>query len=167
MTSRFLFSFLTVFVNKGMCYRFFSLIHSFCMLFYSPSININFYNTLHLSLKSFVLSLVSRIKILFYFFYGKTNKKLYKYSRYKLPKYYLRYFFIKPKNRTKKLLFVIRKSFLLFGKANLFFHRNLFNYYKSILTAPRHWVGYNLIMKIHKYVFKSYRMRLFFNGKSA
>lgn len=118
-------------------------------------------------LLDYLLSFFTRTRFLFYFFYAKTNKKLFKFARYKLPRFYIRYFFIKPHKRFKKLLFILRKAFLISYYPNFGFYENLFRYLAVVLRNPVRWVGRLLLHKVHLFIFKNYRRRLFYFNKSV
>ena len=117
-------------------------------------------------IQTFIQAFLLNTKFFFYFFYAKTNKKLYKFSKYKLPKYTIKYFYIKPKNRLCKLFFIIRKAFLLVQRPKLSFKASLYHYYRTIFYRPLKWPGLALIYKTHRYIFKYQRKRLFYNNKS-
>lgn len=162
-------SFFTTFLIRGNLTKIRYFIHH-CLVFFTTKrmdflLTIFFFKTS--SIFKYLLFFFTRTKFLFYFFYAKTNKKLFKFARYRLPRFYVRYFFIKPHKRLKKLLFILRKTFLISYHPGLSFRRNLFKYFLTIFYNPICWTGHLLLKKLHRFIFKNHRRRLFFFNKSV
>ena len=162
-------SFFSVFLIRGNLTRLRYVMHYFLIFSVSqdksPTSGLLYSSTVRLL--DYLLFFFTRTRFLFYFFYAKTNKKLFKFARYRLPRFYIRYFFIKPHKRFKKLLFILRKAFLISYYPSFGFYENLFRYLITIFRNPTQWVGRLLLHKVHLFIFKNHRRRLFFFNKSV
>lgn len=131
-------SFFALFLVQGNLTRIRYFIHH-CLVFLASqfsNVGFSFLYSKMVLFSKYLLFFFTRTRFLFYFFYAKTNKKLFKFARYKLPRFYIRYFFIKPHKRFKKLLFILRKVFLISYYPNLGFNINLFKYLLTVLSNP-------------------------------
>ena len=167
--SNYLRLFFSLFAQRGCFYSIRGFMHSLlvCLaeLRFSAGFN-GFRSSQSLNINTYLLRFLTEVRFLFYFFYVKTNKRLLKFSRYKLPRYSTCYFFIKPNLRIKKLLFIFKKSFLLSYVPQQTFKTNMYFYLQTFLVNPRLWSGLSILGKIHSFIFKKHRRRLFFNHKS-
>lgn len=59
-----------------------------------------------------IVSTFSKIRFLSFFYFEKLNKRLYKYARYKRPRFSIKYFFVQPYKRFRILLKFLQKSFI-------------------------------------------------------
>ena len=162
--------FFLIFLREGRAYSIRNFIHSLLVLLseqHFKNLSNGFKPALGLNLGNYILQFLTKTQFLFYFFYTKTNKRLLKYSRYKLPRYSICYFFIKPKRRFKKLFLIFKKSFLLSYESQKTFRVNVCSYLRLFLTNPKVWPGLLVLKKIHSFIFKKHRRRLFFNHKSV
>lgn len=158
--------FIKIFQQKGLSYKF-SLLFSKIMILILQNTFLNKntqkseilelfkYQTIEFNLKSYLISFLFKFRLLFYFFYQKTNKRIYKFARYKLPKYSIKYFYIRPRARFQKFLFVIKKTFLITYKPNLSFRKNLYYLIFVMLNYPRSWIGYQSLKKTHTLLYKT------------
>jgi hypothetical protein len=157
-----------VFTKKGLFIKTYYLLNkaNFLLLFKK---NYNFLNSdgssnlfkpnLHL------LNFFSNFKFLFFYFCERLNKKLYKYSNYRLSRYSFKFYYVKPFNRFKKLLKVLSKLTLLYSEKSIAGKISLLLY--NILFKKKNLFILKLIRYIQRFIFKNYRINLFYLLRSV
>lgn len=98
------------------------------------------------------ISFFSRTKFIFFFFFEKLNKQLYKYAKYKKPRYSIKYTYTPPYRRFRNLLNFFKKSSIYFSENtfNARFAKLLFMFF----TAKNQLFFYNYTNKLQAHVFK-------------
>lgn len=107
----------------------------------------------------FVNSFFFNYKFLFYFFCEKLNKNIYKFSKYKLPKYSLKFFFVKPYKRVFKLINSFSRLVSVTQSSN--FKKMLYYYLFTFFFNRRKLQLFHLFKRIHNLIFKNFQLNLF------
>lgn len=112
-------------------------------------------------LKSFFFN----YKFLFFFFCEKLNKNIYKFSKYRLPKYSLKFFFIKPHKRSEKLISSFARLLPLAGLSG--FRKKLYHYLYMFLFNRRRIQLFSLFRRVHNLIFKNFQLNLFLLNRTV
>jgi hypothetical protein len=102
----------------------------------------------------------TKFKFLSLFFFEKLNKHIYKYSKYKRPRYSIKYFFVKPFKRFRTLLKFFQKS-LIFESSRAFWSKLSILLIKFMLVR-RDMFFFKLLDWVQGFVFKSKRHALIY-----
>jgi hypothetical protein len=95
------------------------------------------------------------MKFLSLFFFEKLNKHIYKYSKYKRPRYSIKYFFVKPYKRFKLLVKLLQKSLLF--ETNQSFFAKLPTLLMRFVLMRRDMFMFKLVDWVQSFVFKTKR----------
>lgn len=98
-------------------------------------------------------------KFLFFFYHQKLNKNLYKYAKYKRPRFSVIFFYLPPYQRMKKLLKYVRKS-LVFLKGRTL-KKKFFLFLWSFFFNKKSLFFLQFIQQLQLFIFKKQK-RLFF-----
>ena len=107
------------------------------------------------SVLSFIPHLVSfftSTKFIFFFFFEKLNKQLYKYAKYKKPRYSIKYLYVPPYKRFRNLLNFFKRSSIYFSETT--FKTRLFRLLFLFFTSKDQLFFYKYTLKLQAYVFK-------------
>jgi hypothetical protein len=117
------------------------------------------------NISSYITSFLFNFKYLFSFYCEKMNKRLYKFSKYKVDRVSLKLYYVKPFNRVKHTLFQLYKTILLLPQStltkrlfvfafNFIFHKNSLNFLRTTQSA-------------HLLTFQKYQSSLFISNRSV
>nr|YP_011027872.1 ribosomal protein S7 [Euplotes cristatus]UPM52082.1 ribosomal protein S7 [Euplotes cristatus] len=101
-----------------------------------------------------------RLRFVFFFFFYKLNKLIYKYSNYRRPRYSLEFRYVPPYRRFKELLKYMRKS-LVYYKGRTFRVR-FGKLFWDLLWAPEHLQFVRFSTSLQTYLFKTRKYLLFY-----
>ena len=130
----------------------------------------NFYFNFYFN--SFFFYFFKNINFLFFFFCEKLNKKLYKFSKYKLNRFSLKFFYVKPFLRFKKLIFIFWKCLFLYKSSSLLNNTNvqqqsiiinsLLLFFSSMFFKKKFFKVTGFFKSINYHIFKYNKMKTFF-----
>lgn len=96
---------------------------------------------------------------IFYYYYQRVNKKIYKYSRYKVNRFNLKFFYI-PKYRRFRLLITFVLKSINYERGRSFLLR-YFTFLINFFFVRSTQFFYKYIYFLQKFIFKNYRKTLF------
>lgn len=96
---------------------------------------------------------------IFFYYYQKINKKVYKYSKYKTSRYNLKFFYI-PKYRRFRLLITFILKSINYERGRTFIMRQ-FYFFMNFFFMRSSQFFYKYILFLQKHIFKNYRKTLF------
>lgn len=136
----------------------FNLLNSFKGL---NSLSGDFY---YFSILPFFKFFFTKLKFVFFYFCEKLNKKLYKFAKYKLPRYSFKFYYLKPYKRFNILL----KLFSKMTKISDFktFKMKLTGLHFSFLFNRKELYIFKLLNNLHQFIFKNYKLYLFYMSKT-
>jgi hypothetical protein len=144
----------------------FMLNQSVCHFISTPNSHVTGSNLNHFfNISSYITSFLFNFKYLFSFYCEKMNKRLYKFSKYKVDRVSLKLYYVKPFNRVKHTLFQLYKTILLLPQStltkrlfvfafNFIFHKNSLNFLRTTQSA-------------HLLTFQKYQSSLFISNRSV
>lgn len=129
------------------------------LIFNNPSLTLvkswNLEKLSFIDISKTISSVFFKIKFLSLFFFEKLNKHIYKYSKYKRPRYSIKYFFVKPYKRFKTLIKLFQKS-LIFESGRSFSLKLTMLLLRFVLTRKGTFIM-KLISWIQGFIFKTRR----------
>jgi hypothetical protein len=127
----------------------------------SGNVNLGIFSkntVLFFSLMQDISELFNKFKYLFFFFFSKLNKRIYKFSNYKRPRYSIKYQYIPKFKRMKSLLKFMSKSVIHFKGAS--FKERFSSLIISILFATKSLFFLKYTLRLQYYIFKEKKFML-------
>ena len=96
---------------------------------------------------------------MFYFFYQKINKNIYKYSKYKISKYKIKFMYLPV---YKRLKYTVTTCFLPWRYTNKYsINKKLYYFLNIFFNSFSQLTTFKVIKFIKNYIFKKYKQTLF------
>ena len=131
----------------------FSITHKYNLLNKHLVSSINFFSD--------IVGMFKNFKFIFYFFFSKLNKRLYRFSNYKRPRYSINFKYLPPYRRIKFLLKFMQKSLIhIDGKT---FTERLNTLFMSFIFRSNNLYFFKYLLKLQKFIFKEQKFMLLTN----
>jgi hypothetical protein len=155
----------SIFLKKGnalFVQKLFFVFFNFFSKYYFNSFGLLFFHSLNTakspSFKSvimFFLHIISffmKTKFIFFFFFEKLNKRLYKYAKYKKPRYSIKYIYTPPFKRFQNLLNFFKRSAIYFNEIT--FKARFFKLLFMFFTSKKELFFFNYTSRLQAHIFK-------------